>query len=115
MNRASPFLWIAIVLFVLLPTAMGRFLLDLAGGLIIITFSLPILISGLGWIAWKVIQSRSKQCEVCGTSFMGEQSKCPLCGGALIDKKNEANSSEHQNNSIPASAATIDIKAEESD
>lgn len=115
MNRASPFLWIAIVLFVLLPTAMGRFLLDLAGGLIIIIVSLPILISGLGWIAWKIIQSRSRQCEVCGTSFMGDQSKCPLCGGTLIEKNNGGKQSEYPNTSIPASSATIDIKAEESD
>ena len=116
MSRASPLIWLAIVLFFLLPTAAGRFLLDIAGGLMIFVFTLPILLSGLGWVGWKLIKSRLNNCENCGASFMdNEISQCPICGSPYSKiKTSKKESSSNNTNNVPASSATIDIKAEES-
>ena len=50
MNRPPAVLWIAILLLLLVPTAAGRLLLDLAGGLLLALLALPLILSGLGWI-----------------------------------------------------------------
>ncbi len=110
MNRGSTLLWLLIVILLLIPTAAGRFLLDIAGGLLIILFLLPILLAGAGWIGWKLIQSKLTNCSNCGASFPNNLAQCPICGSEIILDS----SSENINNNIPASSATIDIKAEES-
>ena len=48
MNRPPAVLWIGVVLLLLLPTAAGRFLLDLAGGVLLALLALPLIFSGLG-------------------------------------------------------------------
>ena len=58
MNRPPAVLWIGVVLLLLLPTAAGRLLLDLAGGVLLALLVLPLILSGLGWIGWKLLQSR---------------------------------------------------------
>ena len=50
MNRSPAVLWIGVVLLLLLPTAAGRLLLDLAGGVLLALMALPLILSGLGWI-----------------------------------------------------------------
>ena len=62
MNRPPAVLWIAVVLLLLVPTAAGRFLLDLAGGVLLALLALPLILSGLGWIGWKLLQSRMTSC-----------------------------------------------------
>ena len=52
MGRFPPLLWVLLLVLLLLPTAAGRVLLDLAGGLLITLFALPIVLGGLGWIGW---------------------------------------------------------------
>ena len=99
MNKASQFLWLAIVLFILLPSAAGRFLLDLAGGIIFLLLLIPTLIAGIGWIGWKLLQPKLSKCESCGATFFNEISTCPLCGEI----------SSNKNKNIPASSVTIDI------
>ena len=74
---------------------------------IIITI-LPLILGGVGWLAWKRIQSNVKTCETCGSSFINSQIVCPICG------KNIKNTHDLSEN-IPASAATIDIKSEDID
>ena len=113
MYRASPLLWIVILCIVLLPTAAGRFLLDLAGGLMIFFFLLPILLTGIGWIGWKIIQSKLKTCSNCGANLPNNLMQCPLCGEEVISTESLSSSNKDAINSVPASSATIDIKAEE--
>ena len=92
MNRTPPLLWISLFLLILLPTAAGRFLIDLAGGLIIIIFTLPLFLGGLGWIGWKLIQSRMITCEVCGSSTFDNSPQCPICGSSKVSQGNYKNS-----------------------
>lgn len=60
-------LWIAVLGLLLLPTAAGRVLLDVAGGLVLVLLALPLILGGVGWLGWKVLQSRMTTCGVCGT------------------------------------------------
>ena len=108
MNKPSPIIWLAIVLILLVPSAAGRFLLDLAGGLLLFILFLPIIIAGIGWISWQLLKPKFQQCDSCGTTFFNEVNRCPICGTEISTKKdNEANKT------IPASSAIIDIVPEE--
>ena len=107
MSKPSPFLWLAILLILLLPSTAGKFFLDVAGGLMILIFLLPILLTGAGWIGWKLLQSKLTSCTSCGTSFFNTLEACPICGQQYSsDKKNSTK------NSIPASSVTIDVTPE---
>tara|TARA_B100000700_G_scaffold236299_1_gene262116 strand:+ start:353 stop:652 length:300 start_codon:yes stop_codon:yes gene_type:complete len=96
------------VLILILPTPAGKFIIDLAGGLFLLLALTPVILGGLGWIGWRVIKSKLQTCETCGSSFLNNQSFCPICGATTT---NTQNSFEN----IPASSATIDIKPEEID
>ena len=115
MNKPSPLLWFALFLILLLPTAAGRLLLDLAGGLMLLLFTLPLILGGLGWIGWRILQSRMITCEVCGATSLNNSPSCPLCGSPKVHKTNSSDSNSETNGSIPASSATIDITAEEAE
>ncbi len=110
MLRSSRLIWLGILLIILLPSAFGRLLIDLAGGIIILSLLLPIGIAGLGWIAWRSFQSKLVTCQVCGISSIPNNNQCPLCGAPIIEKKDAMNES-----SVSASDATIDIKPLEID
>ena len=58
MNRPPVLLWLAILLILLLPTAAGRVLLDVVGGVALVIVVAPLVLGGLGWVAWKVLQTR---------------------------------------------------------
>ena len=111
MNKPFPLLWIGIVLLVLLPSTASRFFLDIAGSLVLLIFLLPIILTGLGWIGWKLLQSRLNQCKNCGTTFFNDLSTCPICGGKVSTKRD--GSQNKDSNFIPASSVTIDIVPEE--
>ncbi len=108
MNKPSSFIWMVCILLVILPTPAGKFIIDLAGGLFLIITLLPLILGGIGWVAWKKIQSNVQTCEACGSSFLTSQMICPVCGTTI---KNTTDMLEN----IPASAATIDIKSEDID
>tara|TARA_Y100001968_G_scaffold266413_1_gene255925 strand:+ start:25980 stop:26330 length:351 start_codon:yes stop_codon:yes gene_type:complete len=108
MNKISPVIWFFIFLIILLPSAVGRFLLDVAGSLLFLFLLLPIFITGAGWIGWKILQSKMQSCDICGTSFLKDNPQCPVCGAISIQEKN-TNSSSRKEDSIPASSVTIDI------
>ena len=109
MNRPSSLIWMVFLfLLILLPTPAGKFIIDLAGGLILLITLIPLTIGGIGWIAWKRIQPKLKTCEACGSTFINNQFLCPVCGNNI---KNNLESIEN----IPASSATIDIKPESID
>ena len=110
MNRPPALLWFAVLLLLLLPTAAGRVLLDLVGGLALVLLAVPLLLTGLGWIGWKVLQSRMVSCPACGTSSLKGVAVCPACGTPMpVDQNGPAPSTT----AVPASDVTIDITAQE--
>ena len=108
MNKPSSLIWMVFILLVILPTPAGKFLIDLAGGIFLIITIVPLMIGGVGWFAWKRIQSKLQTCEACGSSFLNSQIVCPICGTTIREKESILEN-------IPASAATIDIKSENID
>ena len=108
MNKPSALIWMVFILLLILPTPAGKLIIDLAGGIFLIITLIPIILGGVGWFAWKRIQSRMQTCEACGSNFLNSQIICPICG------TNTSNSNNNQEN-IPASSATIDIKSENID
>ena len=111
---SRPLLWVALFLILLLPSAAGRVLLDVAGGLMILFLALPILITGAGWVGWRLIQARMVTCESCGASSFINSDQCPICGSTSLAKNtNQKVASKEQSLSTPASSATIDVSAED--
>ena len=112
MNRPPLFAFIAIGLLLLLPAGAGRLLLDLAGGLLVALLMLPVLLGGLGWVGWKVLQTRMQTCTACGAVGFGSNSQCSVCGtpyGSRVD------ADQPTSFSISASDLTIDITAQDVD
>jgi len=95
-------------LLVIFPTPAGKFILDLAGGIFLVIALIPLILGGIGWFTWKKIQSKLHTCEACGSTFLNNQSICPICGTTIKNTKDILEN-------IPASAATIDIKSEDID
>ncbi len=108
MNNNSKIIWLSLIFIFLLPTPMGRFFIDLAGGLMIFILLIMILFGGLTWLSWKNVKSKIKNCNSCGSSYFSELEQCPICGSTDI-----VNNEVSKN--IPASSATIDISAEKAD
>ena len=108
MNKPSSVIWMVLILLVIFPTPAGKFIFDLAGGIFLIITIIPLILAGVGWFTWKRIQSKVQTCEACGSSFINRQSMCPICGENMPDLKENLES-------IPASAATIDIESEDID
>ena len=111
MQRPSAFLWLAIALLILLPTTAGRFLLDLVGGLMVVTLLVPVLLGIAAWIGWKKLKADMVTCQACGMTTFAKTSQCPVCGSSSLSGLDGNNASDQ--NSSPASAATIDVKAED--
>ena len=109
MNKPSPLIWLVIVLVFLLPSAVGRLLLNLAGGLMLLFILIPIILTGIGWIGWKILKSKFNKCNSCGASFINQLSTCPICGASI------SNINETVNENFPASSATIDITPQDTD
>ena len=87
MNRPPAILWLVLLL-LLLPTAAGRILIDVVGGVALVLIAVPLILTGLGWIGWKLLQMQ-------GTSTSA------------------ATSGSSANGSVPASDVTIDISAQD--
>ena len=113
MNRPPTLLWIAVVLLLLVPTAAGRLLLDLAGGVLLALLALPLILSGLGWIGWKLLQSRMISCTVCGTTGLKGAGVCAVCGTPYANAGDSPTSAAAP--SAPASDLTIDVVAQNVD
>ena len=112
MSKTNQFLWMILILIILLPSTLGRLLIDLAGGLFFLLLLTPIILGGLGWLGWKIIQSRVMQCNACGFTSLNNAMQCPICGSEMSRiSKAESTRSE----TMQAKDATIDISAEESD
>ena len=118
MNRSSLLLWSALLALLLLPTAAGRVLLDVAGGVILVLLALPLLLAGLGWIGWKVLQSKLITCHACGAASFGGSDRCSVCGTPLGPSSTsglgpQPTSSSMSEDSAPASEVTIDVTAQD--
>ena len=70
MNKPSSLIWMVFILLLIVPTPAGKFIIDLAGGIFLILTIIPLLLGGVGWFAWKRIQSKVEICEACGSSFL---------------------------------------------
>ena len=108
MNKPSSLIWMVFIFLVLLPTPAGKFVVDLTGVIFLIITLIPLILGGIGWLAWNRIQSQVQTCEACGSSFLNNQLICPICGTQIRETKDNLEN-------IPASAATIDIKSEDID
>ncbi len=108
MKNGSAIIWIILIL-VLLPTSLGRLFIDVAGGIIFLGILLTLVISGIAWFGLRSLKSKVKSCEACGATFLSDEENCPICGS-----RNTFESSKIDNN-IPASSATIDVEAKESE
>tara|TARA_B100001250_G_scaffold236502_1_gene203133 strand:- start:191 stop:520 length:330 start_codon:yes stop_codon:yes gene_type:complete len=108
MNKPSSLIWMVFLLLLIVPTPAGKLIIDLAGGIFIIITIVPLILGGVGWLAWKRIQSKVQTCETCGSSFINSQIICPICGTKTRGQKDNIEN-------IPASAATIDIQSENID
>ena len=108
MNKPSSFIWMVFILLIIWPTPAGKFIIDLASGIFLFITIIPLILGGIGWFAWKRIQSKAQTCEACGSTFLNSQMICPVCGTSI---KNTGDIVDN----IPASAATIDIKSEDID
>ena len=113
MNRPPAVLWIAVVLLLLVPTAAGRLLLDLAGGVLLALLALPLILSGLGWIGWKLLQSRMVSCTSCGATGLKGTGVCAVCGTPYANAG--TNAPDAASPSTPASDLTIDVIAQDVD
>ena len=107
MNKTNSILWFSLLILIFLPSPAGRFLIDLAGGIMIGLVSLSLIFAGIGWLGWRIIQSKISTCENCGISTFNNPNQCPMCGFQ------KTNVNKNEENSIPASEATIDINFEE--
>ncbi len=108
MNKPSSLIWMVFILLLILPTPAGKLFIDLVGGIFLIITILPLILGGIGWFAWKRLQSQVQTCEACGSSFLNSQIICPICGTKINDSKDNLEN-------MPASAATIDIQSENID
>ena len=111
MERPSPLIWLFLILLLILPTALGRFLLDLAGGILLAFFTIGIIIAGIGWIGWRKLNANMKTCEKCGLKSLSNTLQCPMCGSNF---ENNLSSNMYSSNS-DASKTTIDIIAKDTE
>ena len=90
MNRPPAIVWL-ILLLLLLPTAAGRILIDVVGGVALVLVAVPLILTGLGW---KLMQA---QAERTSNSTVSSQ----------VGSRTET--------AVPASEVTIDVTAQDVD
>lgn len=122
MNRSLISVWLLIgLVLLLLPGPAGRLLLDLLGGLTLLLLLTPLLLAGLGLLAWRLLANRLRTCPRCGlSSLRNDLAVCPACGWRDADTSRDdlwpgAAASEtlfgRADAEIPASDVTITISA----
>lgn len=115
MSRPLPWFWIALaVVLLLLPMPVGRFLLDLLGGLTLTLLLLPLLAGAAAWIGWQILRSRLRPCPVCGVSSLASEI-CPACGAAMQPGGRAGVDVTTSAAEIDVSRVTINVEAVEVD
>jgi hypothetical protein len=114
MSRPLPWFWIALAaLLLLLPMPVGRFVLDLLGGLTLTLLLLPLLAGAAAWIGWQVLRSRLRPCPVCGVSSFATET-CPACGASMQGESDMSSAGVSASSSgFDASQVTINVEAVE--
>lgn len=117
--QAPPlWVWMALVLtLLLLPGPAGRFVLDVLGGITLTLLLLPLLLAGIGVVAWQILRRRLHTCSVCGLTSLAD-SVCPACGAPFADSAAgpAASVAEAQSNfEVDASQVTIDVQVTQVD
>ena len=84
MNRPPAILWL-ILLLLLLPTAAGRILLDVVGGVALVLVAVPLLLTGLGWIGWKLLQMQATSASASASTVGGPQTTTSPASEVTID------------------------------
>lgn len=115
MSRPLPWFWIALAaLLLLLPMPVGRFLLDLLGGLTLTLLLLPLLAGAAAWIGWQILRSRLRPCPVCGVTSLAVDT-CPACGSSMQGTGVNAAGFASPAAEIDVSQVTINVEAVEVD
>lgn len=113
MSRPLPWFWIALAaVLLLLPMPVGRFLLDLLGGLTLTLLLLPLLAGAAAWIGWQVLRSRLRPCPVCGVSSLAVD-RCPACGSSMQAPGGDSPGFNAPAAEIDVSQVTINVEAVE--
>lgn len=113
MIRPVPWFWIALAaVLLLLPMPVGRFLLDLLGGLTLTLLLLPLLAGAAAWIGWQVLRSRLRPCPVCGFTSIG-LATCPACGAPMQADGADVGAGMPSSPELDASQMTINVEAVE--
>ncbi len=107
MLRPTPLVWIFVVVLLLLPSPAGRALLDVVGGVVVVLLALPLILGGLGWLGWTLLQRRMVACPSCGAMSFSPGEPCRFCGAELSGPE------PVESESAPASAMTVDVRAED--
>ena len=84
MNRPPAILWL-ILLLLFLPTAVGRILLDVVGGVALVLVAVPLLLTGLGWIGWKLLQMQATSASASASTVGGPQETTSPASEVTID------------------------------
>lgn len=113
MSRPLPWFWIALAaVLLLLPMPVGRFLLDLLGGLTLTLLLLPLVAGAAVWIGWQILRSRLRPCPACGVSSLAME-RCPICGSSMQGSGFETPGETASAGEIDVSQVTINIEAVE--
>jgi hypothetical protein len=105
--RPTPLVWIFVVVLLLIPSPAGRALLDVVGGVVVVLLALPLILGGLGWLGWTLLQRRMVACPSCGAMSFSPGEPCRFCGAELSGPE------PVESESAPASAMTVDVRAED--
>ena len=108
MPKYNYFVWFVLLLLILFPTVGGKILFNIAGSFILVIVTIPILLSGIGWITWRLLRNKIYNCTNCGAINFGNGQSCSVCGSSIGDQNRNKTDI---NDSIPASEVTIDISS----
>lgn len=96
MQRPIPWVWIvALLAILLLPSPVGRVLIDVIGGLTLLLLLLPLLVGGAAFIGWQLVRRRLRTCTTCGMTSFGTEI-CPACGTPLTGEVAEGTPSRRR-------------------
>jgi len=115
MKIFPPIIWLLLAILFLIPTPVGRVVIDLASGVLFLIFAIPLVIAGISWIGLKVIESKMITCKVCGINILSSSSQCPSCGAIISNVQITEDGVTVAGDSRPASTSTVDITAENID
>lgn len=108
MQGRLPWWWfLVLALLLLAPGPAARVLLDVVGGFTLLMVMVPLLLGGVGWLGWVLLQRRLRTCPACGFRSIGSE-VCPACGTLFAQ---DGPGSASAPSTFDASDVTIDVTA----